>query len=115
MCENKVCEHCLIHFYIVGLYGNSRTYKCSKGVRLGYHDLSSDPCSGHRSCYKYDRRYSHSRGDFLYKLIPRKEMKKSEECLRQEEEDKESREAKAKKLEQEGIANLLEAKRLRED
>jgi len=111
---DEVCEHCLIHIYLVGLYGRSRTYKCAKGISLGYHGLSNEPCNGQPGCHKYDKKYSHGRGEFLYKLIPRKKMKKSKERLEQEEEDKKEREEKADRLEREGVAKILEAKELRE-
>lgn len=95
MNESLVCEHCLINIMVVGMYGKFRTYKCARGVKIGELIAGSDtPCEGHHqpSCYsavdkRFEKRHSSDK-KFRFKMIPFSEMKKTEDCLADEEEER---------------------------
>jgi hypothetical protein len=79
-----------------------------------------EPCTGSRWCGNETRKIVSYGGEKEweytfhpdYKTIPRSKMRKSEDCLRQEREDRESNEKEASRLRKEASELLLKARDL---
>ena len=105
----KVCEHCQIGMALYTFYGRQRVYECalnqhSKDCLAGFYE----PCEGYHCG-------NGKRGEDWkpkYKQISISSMKKSEECLQQESEEKHDRDQKAARLRKEAEKLLLEAREL---
>lgn len=105
MDEQGVCEHCRINILVSGLYGRFRTYTCARDIKIGELMVGADtPCKGHHqpSCYSsveqsFEKRHSSAK-KFRFKMIPLSEMKKSEDCLAEEEKEKEDKKNEISKL-----------------
>lgn len=106
---NKVCEHCQIGMSLYTFYGRQRVYECAlnqhhKDCLAGFYE----PCEGYHCG-------NGKRGEDWkpkYKQIPIDQMKKSEECLQQELEEKQERDQKAARLRKEAEELLLKARDL---
>jgi len=106
---NKVCEHCLIGMLLTSMCGRFRVYECE----LGIHDKDwlagfGEPCVAYPSCGTSKlvlRSYNNGKDKgwereykFKYKRIPISEMRKSGECIRQEQEEEAARKKGAEGL-----------------
>ncbi|MEW5907997.1 MAG: hypothetical protein AB1643_02360 [Patescibacteria group bacterium] len=121
MYKDKVCEHCLIGMKVYSFYGPFRVCECAKDIHpKNWTAGFEEPCDGYPSCFTRTQNtfaqvkkgapwYEYK---FKYKLIPRNEMRKSESCLRQEEEEKKEREEKAKRLRAQAEDLLIKARSL---
>lgn len=116
----SVCEHCRINIMVYGLYGKFRTYVCARGIKIGELLAGSDtPCKGHHqpSCYSSidGKRHSPLPGKFRYKMIPFSEMKKSEDCLKEEKREKEEKKVEATRMRYEAEDLLIKARKLEKE
>jgi len=106
---DKVCEHCQIGMSLYTFYGRQRVYECKlnlypKDCLAGFYE----PCEGYHCG-------NGKRGEDWkpkYKQISISSMKKSEECLQQELEEKRDRDQKAARLRKEAEKLLLQAREL---
>lgn len=122
MYSDKVCEHCRIGMKLYSLYGTFRVYECIKDIHpkdwlAGF----NEPCDGN---YCTDRKkntfaqvkagapwYTYTR---RYKQISRSEMKKSEDCIRQEEEERKEKKKEAERLRSKAEDLIIKARSLEE-
>ena len=120
---NEVCEHCLIGILVTSMYGRFRVYECEMGI----HDKDwlagfERPCVAHPSCETSKqvlKSYNHGKDKgwereykFRYKRIPFSEMRKSEECIRQEREMEAARKKEAEQLRAKAIELIRQADRV---
>lgn len=111
MSDGKTCEHCLIGITCYSLYGKFKVYECEKGERYMQQDLIAgfiEPCYGYHCG-------TGKRGETWkpkYKRIPTSQMRKSESCIQDEEEESESRRKDADSLKKQALELLLKAKEL---
>lgn len=117
--SGTVCEHCLIGIELISMMGRSRVYECEKGIHpkdclAGFFE----PCDGYPSCFSegrekvkgmwvYNRKFR-----FRYKRIPVSQMKKSEDCIRDEKEEAEKRRKEVERLRKGAEDLLLKAREL---
>jgi hypothetical protein len=106
---DEVCEHCLIGIFLTSMMGRFRVYECEMGI----HDKDflagfTEPCVNYLPC-RTERRVlkSYNQGKdkewgyeykFKYKRIPIAEMRKSKDCIRQEQEEEAARKKEAEEL-----------------
>ncbi len=118
--SDEVCEHCLIGVVIDSLWGPFQVYKCELDQYHGQEWLGGfeKPCEGHQCKTEKQvlRSYNHGKDKrweweykFRYKRIPRDQMRKSEDCLRQEREEEAARKGKAEALRRKAMEILREA------
>ncbi len=124
MYSDKVCEHCRIGRNLYSFYGTFRVYECVKDIHSkDWLAVFEKPCDGSYCVTKKMCSWKEAKkhGDwfyrykFPYKLIPRSEMKKSEDCIRQEKEERKEKKEEAERLRSQAEdlfikARLLEGK-----
>jgi len=112
--SDEVCEHCLIGMLLTSMYGRFRVYECE----LGIHDKDwlagfEEPCVAHPSCGTSKRvlkSYNHGKDKgwereykFKYKRIPISEMRKSKDCIWQEQEEATDRKKEVERIRTEAM------------
>lgn len=114
--DGMCCEHCLIGSKVLSMMGWIRVFECEKGFRDSDRDCLSgffDPCDYYQTCFT-DRMHSKDgKAHFRYKRIKRSEMRKSENCLKDEKEEQEHNAKERERLRNEAFELLKQAEAIK--
>lgn len=113
--DGKCCEHCLIGGSILSMYGRVRVFECELGHRNSDRDCCIgffEPCDYYPNCFTSRSTWPSEKdlpAKFKYNRIPRTEMRKSSECLKEEKEEEDRKNKERERLRNKAFELLKEA------
>ena len=117
--DDMCCEHCLIGGTILTMYGRVRVFECELGHRNSDRDCCIgffEPCDYYSNCFTSRSTWPSKRdlpAKFKYNRIPRSEMRKSKECLKEEKEDGERKNKEREQLRNKAFELLKQAEAIK--
>ncbi len=117
--DGMVCEHCLIGGSVLSMYGRVRVFECELGHRNNDKDCCIgffEPCDYYPNCFTSRSTWPSKENrpaKFKYTRIPRSEMRKSVECLKEEKEDENKKNKEREQLRDKAFELLKQAEAIK--